>query len=62
MSPQEFREDVLVRLARIEQGVETLKGLEDRVVSLEKWRSWLAGAAAVLGALTAYVHFPKLKI
>ena len=48
-----FREDIIDRLARIEEGMAYSGSHESRLVSLESWRSRLIGACLVLGAYAA---------
>lgn len=50
-------EDLHLMVGRIDANVATLltmqQGTETRVRSLEKWRWWQTGAAAVVGAIAA---------
>jgi ribosomal 50S subunit-associated protein YjgA (DUF615 family) len=43
----------------IEQSTERMDKHDERIAKLERWRTWLAGAAAVIAGLFGAGHLPK---
>lgn len=59
MNDQAFQHQVIERLARIEEQVRCLpkdvREMRGRIESLERWRSYLVGIAAAVGAGVALI-------
>lgn len=53
--PSQWELETAERLARIEEKLDLTLNHDDRIGALERWRSWIGGATAVVGLIVGWL-------